>query len=87
MLPHQEPFQVLEQVVVTGRLLHDMLVFSFTTTRIQQMAFDHPAYSPDLAPSDNHMTQRLKRFLAGKRLSQAGFDFRRRVSSTLVYKN
>ena len=30
--------------------------------------FDHPPYSPDLAPSDFHLFLHLKSFLAGRRL-------------------
>ncbi|GBN02244.1 hypothetical protein AVEN_116429-1 [Araneus ventricosus] len=29
--------------------------------------FDHPPYSPDLAPSDFHLFLKLKEFLGGKR--------------------
>ncbi|GBN01767.1 hypothetical protein AVEN_224476-1 [Araneus ventricosus] len=29
--------------------------------------FDHPLYSPDLAPSDYHLFLKLKEFLGGKR--------------------
>ncbi|GBN54278.1 Histone-lysine N-methyltransferase SETMAR [Araneus ventricosus] len=29
--------------------------------------FDHPPYSPDLAPSDFHLSLKLKEFLGGKR--------------------
>jgi len=29
--------------------------------------FDHPPYSPDLAPSDFHLSLHLKSFLAGQR--------------------
>jgi hypothetical protein len=29
--------------------------------------FDHPSYSPDLAPSDFHMFLHLKTFLGGRR--------------------
>ncbi|GBM18709.1 hypothetical protein AVEN_9003-1 [Araneus ventricosus] len=29
--------------------------------------FDHPPYSPDLAPSDFHLFLKLKEFLVGKR--------------------
>jgi histone-lysine N-methyltransferase SETMAR len=30
--------------------------------------FEHPAYSPDLAPSDFHLFPKLKEFLGGKRM-------------------
>jgi histone-lysine N-methyltransferase SETMAR len=30
--------------------------------------FEHPAYSPDLAPSDFHLFPKLKEFLGGKRV-------------------
>jgi histone-lysine N-methyltransferase SETMAR len=29
--------------------------------------FEHSAYSPDLAPSDFHLSQKLKEFLGGRR--------------------
>jgi histone-lysine N-methyltransferase SETMAR len=29
--------------------------------------FEHPAYSPDLAPSDFHLFPKLKEFLGGRR--------------------
>ncbi|GBL96194.1 hypothetical protein AVEN_118740-1 [Araneus ventricosus] len=32
-----------------------------------QKIFDHPPYSPDLAPSDFHLFLKLKEFLGGKR--------------------
>jgi len=32
--------------------------------------FDHPPYSPDLAPSDFHLFLHLKSFLAGWRLHE-----------------
>ncbi|GBM24781.1 hypothetical protein AVEN_67712-1, partial [Araneus ventricosus] len=31
------------------------------------LLFDHPAYSPDLAPSDFHLLRKLSDFLGGKR--------------------
>ncbi|GBN10872.1 hypothetical protein AVEN_155743-1 [Araneus ventricosus] len=37
-----------------------------TTVSFRWEEFDHPAYSPDLAPSDYHPFQYLKRFLAGQ---------------------
>jgi histone-lysine N-methyltransferase SETMAR len=30
-------------------------------------AFEHPAYSPDLAPNDFHLFPKLKKFLGGRR--------------------
>jgi histone-lysine N-methyltransferase SETMAR len=29
--------------------------------------FEHPAYSPDLAPSDIHLFPKFKKFLCGRR--------------------
>ncbi|GBM76750.1 hypothetical protein AVEN_86324-1 [Araneus ventricosus] len=34
--------------------------------------FDHPPYSPDLAPSDFHLFHKLKEFLGGKRFGSDG---------------
>ncbi|GBL86187.1 hypothetical protein AVEN_131934-1 [Araneus ventricosus] len=34
--------------------------------------FDHPPYSPDLAPSDFHLFLKLKEFLSGKRFGSDG---------------
>jgi histone-lysine N-methyltransferase SETMAR len=36
--------------------------------------FEHPAYSPDLAPSDFHLFPKLKEFLGGKRMETDGED-------------
>ncbi|GBN55273.1 hypothetical protein AVEN_227281-1, partial [Araneus ventricosus] len=35
--------------------------------RSSLLFFDHPPYSPDLAPSDFHLFLKLKEFLGGKR--------------------
>jgi hypothetical protein len=37
--------------------------------QLQWEVFEHPPYSPDLAPSDFHLFLRLKRFLAAERFS------------------
>jgi hypothetical protein len=37
--------------------------------QLQWEVFEHPPYSPDLAPSDFHIFLHLKRFLAAERLS------------------
>ncbi|GBN60400.1 hypothetical protein AVEN_201464-1 [Araneus ventricosus] len=69
MLLRQETFQVLEQMVVAGRLLHDnarpqaALLTPQLLKRFRWEVFNHPAYRPDLAPSDYHLFQHLKRFL------------------------
>jgi histone-lysine N-methyltransferase SETMAR len=54
-------------------LLHDNAV-PHAAARTQAMlqefgweVFEHPAYSPDLAPSDFHLLQKLKEFLGGRR--------------------
>jgi hypothetical protein len=36
--------------------------------------FDHPPYSPDLAPSDYHLFPKLKEFLGGKRMETDAED-------------
>jgi histone-lysine N-methyltransferase SETMAR len=36
---------------------------------LQWEVFEHPPYSPDLAPSDFHLFLHLKRFLVAERLS------------------
>ncbi|GBN99313.1 hypothetical protein AVEN_161619-1, partial [Araneus ventricosus] len=36
---------------------------------VEREVFNHPAYSPDLVPSDYNLFQHLKRFLAGQHLS------------------
>lgn len=54
-------------------LLHDNArphTANDTQTLVRQFRweqFDHPPYSPDLAPSDYHLFQHMKRELAGKR--------------------
>ncbi|GBN75275.1 hypothetical protein AVEN_141105-1 [Araneus ventricosus] len=59
-------------MLVDGRLLHDharpqaALRTQKPLYRFRWEEFDHPAYSPDLAPSDYHPFQYLKRFLAGQ---------------------
>ncbi|GBN23012.1 hypothetical protein AVEN_180883-1, partial [Araneus ventricosus] len=40
------------------------------TTTSAAVPVDHQAYSPDLAPSDYHLLQLLKRFLAKRYLSR-----------------
>jgi hypothetical protein len=37
--------------------------------QLQWEVFEHPLYSPDLAPSDFHLSLHLKRFLAAERFS------------------
>jgi hypothetical protein len=49
------------------------LVKKFTSETLQQLKFkvlDHPAYSPDLAPSDFHLFGPLKETLRGRRLAE-----------------
>lgn len=37
--------------------------------RLKWETFGHPAYSPDLAPSDYHLFPKLKEFLGGKQFT------------------
>ncbi|GBM26805.1 hypothetical protein AVEN_32061-1 [Araneus ventricosus] len=80
MMPGQEPFQVLEQIVVawsmTGTMGDDQTPLSGTTAvyvshedELQWPClevFEHPYYSPGLAPIDSYLFQHLKSFLAGQ---------------------
>ncbi|GBL79420.1 hypothetical protein AVEN_92598-1 [Araneus ventricosus] len=67
MLPRHYLFQILEQMEVAGRLLHDhaqphAALRTQLLHRFHLKVFDHPDYSPDLASSD----YRLKTFLEKK---------------------
>ncbi|GBM91074.1 hypothetical protein AVEN_99402-1 [Araneus ventricosus] len=54
-----------------------------TAEAVPLNVFDHPAYSPDLASSDCHLSQHLKRFQSRRRvdrqLSQADSAIWRRI--------
>ncbi|GBM26642.1 hypothetical protein AVEN_15450-1 [Araneus ventricosus] len=76
MLPGKEHLQVLEQMVVRDRRCRmvRVAVRPYEAQCTQQLlrrlcerwrVFDHLACSPDLAPSNYHLFQLLKRFLAG----------------------
>ncbi|GBM84892.1 hypothetical protein AVEN_22294-1 [Araneus ventricosus] len=69
-LLRKEPFKVLEQMIIIGRLLYDharphaALCIQRLLQRFRWEVFDHSACTPDLAPSDYHLIQHLKSFLA-----------------------
>ena len=69
-------------------LLHDNArphITAITQKLFQQCKweiFDHPPYSPDLAPSDFHLFTKLKDFLAGKRFD-SDEEFKQGVTTYL----
>jgi histone-lysine N-methyltransferase SETMAR len=53
-------------------LLHDNAA-ARTQAMLQEFGwevFEHPAYSPDLTPSDFHLFPKLKEFLGGRRFKR-----------------
>ncbi|GBN45231.1 hypothetical protein AVEN_231825-1 [Araneus ventricosus] len=55
---------MLEQMIVAGGMFHDHARPHVELQKFSWEVFDHPACSLDLAPSDYHLFQNMKRFLA-----------------------